>query len=516
MRIYKDMAARTPSVDAMGGQAMSNILERHELAYLQLWGSRASRKPLVIRGARQVGKSTLVREFARVARMTLVEINLERNPEFGQAFSSRDPAQVLATLTLLTGHGVTAGETLLFLDEIQAVPGALATLRYFHEEMPELHVLAAGSLLELALDEKGFSMPVGRIEYLNLGPMVFEDFLVAVGRPQLADHLRTFELAGDPLPDPVHRQYLGLLRQYWVVGGLPEAVAAYVSTTGGSQGDFVHVARIQQNLLATYRDDFGKYSHGRLRDRMRLVFDRLPAMVGRKFRYVGVSRDHRAAELADALAHLCMARVAWKVRRTAANGLPLDAEVHERYFKCLTMDVGMMCAALRLNVIDLGKEDIVLVNDGAIAEQFVGQHLLTSGSPYETPALHYWAREARNAAAEIDYLLTVGPRIVPVEVKAGTTGSLRSLHRFLAEKRCDFAVRFNADVPSLMEDTRRLADGTTISYRLMSLPLYLVGQVRRLAAEFLDSASAARWNEVRAPGNCNPSDGRHATDNTVQ
>ncbi|MDE0420438.1 MAG: ATP-binding protein [Gammaproteobacteria bacterium] len=474
---------------------MPNILERHELFHLEEWAGRASRKPLVIRGARQVGKSTLVREFARRARMTLVEINLERNPEIGQAFENADPAQVLATLSLLTGQGVRAGETLLFLDEIQAVPRALAMLRYFYEEMPGLHVVAAGSLLELALEEKGFSMPVGRIEYLNLGPMHFEDFLVAVGRPRLAEHLRTFELAGGTLPDALHRQYLGLLRQYWIVGGLPEAVAAYASTTGGPPGDFIHVARIQQNLLATYRDDFGKYSHGRLRDRMQLVFERLPAMVGRKFAYVGVSREHRAAELADALTHLCMARLAWKVRRTAANGLPLEAEVYERYFKCLTMDVGVMCAALRLNVIDLGREDLVLVNDGAVAEQFVGQHLLASGSPHETPALHYWAREARNASAEIDYVATIGHRIVPVEVKAGTTGSLRSLHQFLAEKRSDFGVRFNADTPSLLEDTRRLADGSTISYRLLSLPLYLVGQLKRLAMEVLAPGTPPRRKE---------------------
>lgn len=478
---------------------MTNILDRHELSYLKAWATRASRKPLVIRGARQVGKSTLVREFARLARMTLVEINLERNPELGQAFEIADPGHVLATLTLLTGHAVTPGETLLFLDEVQAVPRALATLRYFYEEMPDLHVVAAGSLLELALEEKGFSMPVGRIEYLNLGPMHFEDFLVAVGQPRLAEHLRTFELAGNPFPDALHRQCLGLLRQYWVVGGLPEAVAAYASTTAGPPGDFVHVARIQQNLLATYRDDFSKYSHGRLRDRMQLVFDRLPAMVGRKFAYVGVSREHRAAELADALTHLCMARVAWKVRRTAANGLPLDAEVYERYFKCLTVDVGIMCAALRLNVVDLGREDPVLVNGGAVAEQFVGQHLLASGPHYETPTLHYWAREAKSASAEIDYVTTIGPCIVPVEVKAGTTGSLRSLHQFLAEKRCDFGVRFNADRPSLMEDTRQLADGSTISFRLLSLPLYLVGQIQRLARKCLDPGGPPPREDRKAP-----------------
>lgn len=471
---------------------MANILERHELGHLQEWARRESRKPLVIRGARQVGKSTLVREFARKSGMPLVEINLERDPQMGQAFATNDPARILSTLTLMTGQTMAAGECLLFLDEIQAVPSALAALRYFYEEMPDLHVLAAGSLLELALGEKGFSMPVGRIEFLHLGPMDFEDFLVAIGRPHLAEHIRTFSLA-DGFPEALHAQYLDLLRQYWVVGGLPEAVSAYAATAAGQPRDFASVARVQQNMLATYRDDFAKYSHGRLKERMQLVFDRLPALVGRKFKYVAVSRDHRASELGDALGQLCMARVAWKVRRSAANGLPLGAEPDERHFKCLTMDVGMMCAALHLNTIDLGKENPVLVNDGAVAEQFVGQHLLASGKPYETPALHYWAREARNAAAEVDYVLPVGRHVVPVEIKAGTTGSLRSLHQFLAGKRCDFAVRLNGDVPSLLHDARRLADGSAVDYRLLSLPLYLAGQVRRLAAECLDSEPDRLW-----------------------
>ena len=489
---------------------MPGFLARHEINHLREWANRDSHKPLVIRGARQVGKSTLVREFARMSRMPLVEVNLERNPEFGQAFDTMDPAQICAALALLTGEPIVAGESLLFLDEIQAMPSALAALRYFYEEMSDLHVVAAGSLLELALGEKGFPMPVGRIEFLHLAPMSFEDFLVAVGQPQLAGHLRTCTLAEDDFPGALHRRYLDLLRQYWVVGGLPEAVSAYASSTGG---DFIEVARVQQNLVATYRDDFNKYSHGRLRDRMQLVFDRLPAMVGRKFKYVGVSRDHRAAELADALEHLCMARVAWKVPRTAGNGLPLDAEVNERYFKCLTMDVGMMCAALGLNVVELGKEDLVLVNDGALAEQFVGQELLASGPSYEAPALHYWAREAKSATSEVDYLVAIGRRIVPVEVKAGTTGSLRSLHQFLAEKRAGFAIRFNADVPSLLNDSRELADSSIIDYRLLSLPLYLARQTRRLAADVVDNQ---RDTMLGQPSTTDPVEESPVTDKAVQ
>ena len=461
---------------------MRDVLKRAELGSLKEWAAQSPRKPVVIRGARQVGKSTLVREFARSERLSLVEVNFERNPEMREAFTFPDPARILSTLTLLTGRPVIAGTSLLFLDEIQAAPEALTALRYFHEERPELHVAAAGSLMEFTLADTRFSMPVGRVEYLHLGPMGFEDFLVAMDHPELASHLRGLSLSdldGDPVPGPVHRKYLDLLRQYWVVGGLPEAIAGYVQS-----GDFTKVSRVHQSIVATYRDDFDKYSHGRLKGRIRIVFDKLPGMVGRKFKYVQVSRDHRAAELADALAHLCMARVASKVRHTSANGQPLAAEANERRFKCLYMDVGLMCAALHLDLLDLGKQEPTLVNAGAVAEQFIGQHLLYGGPGYETPELYYWAREARNAAAEIDYLMTPGRRIVPVEIKAGTTGALKSLHQFLSEKRRDFALRFNADAPSLLRDAKRLSDGTMIEYVLLSLPLYMVEQARRLAREF--------------------------------
>ena len=460
------------------------MLLRKEINELKVWAEQTSHKPIVIRGARQVGKSTLVREFARSERYSLVEVNFERNPELREAFTFRDPARILATLTLLTGKTVTAGSSLLFLDEIQAAPEALAALRYFHEELPGLHVAAAGSLMEFALADTRFSMPVGRVEYLHLGPMDFEDFLVAMGHTELASHLRGISLSdmgGEPIPEPVHRKYLDLLNQFWVVGGLPEAVSGYA----GSR-EFTKVSRIQQSIVATYRDDFDKYSQGRLRGRVQAVFDALPGMVGRKFKYVEVSRDHRAAELADALAHLCMARVASKVHHTSANGVPLAAEINERRFKCLYMDVGLMCAALRLNVLDLGRQDPTLVNSGAVAEQFTGQHLLHAGPRYETPALYYWAREARNAAAEVDYLMTPGHRVVPVEIKAGTTGTLKSLHQFLKEKKRDFALRFNAGPPSLMRDSRRLPDGSGVRFSLLSLPLYMVGETRRLVREFED------------------------------
>jgi len=463
---------------------MPQLLNRKELTYLTDWAARSPRKPLIIRGARQVGKSTLVRQFAATSGLSLLAINFERNPQFREAFVEKDPAQIQTVLGLLTEEKIVAGKTLLFFDEIQAAPEALAALRYFYEEAPDLHVLAAGSLLEFALEDAQFSMPVGRVEYLHLGPMQFEDFVEAMGHEDLVRYLQQLSLEdirAQRFPKPVHEKYLTLLKQYWIVGGLPEAVAGYVQS-----GDFSEVTRVQHSIVSTYRDDFNKYSQNSLKHRVQLVFDRLPMMVGRKFKYAHISREHRAVDLEAALQQLCMARVAARVMHSSANGIPLGAESNPRVFKTLYMDIGLMCSALNLNVLDLGKEDMSLVNDGALAEQFIGQQLLYSGSYYDTPALYYWVREAKSAAAEVDYLLTSGRHVVPVEIKAGTTGTLKSLHQFLKEKQRHFALRFNADLPSLWHDKRKLTDGSLIDYELLSLPLYLSGQAQRLMRSCLN------------------------------
>lgn len=462
---------------------MSSLLNRKELAYLADWAARPSRKPLIIRGARQVGKSTLVRQFAENSGFSFLAVNFERNPEYSGAFTSNDPAQIQTALGVLSGEKIIPGKTLLFLDEIQAAPEALTALRYLYEEMPDLHVLAAGSLLEFALEDAQFSMPVGRVEYMHLGPMQFEDFAWAMGQVELVhylQHLSLDDVRAQRFSKPIHEKCLALLKQYWVVGGLPEAIAGYVQS-----GDFAAVARVHYSIVSTYRDDFNKYSRGSLKHRVQLVFDHLPMMVGRKFKYAQVSREHRAAELDAALQQLCMARIAARVLHSSANGVPLGAESSPCVFKTLYMDIGLMCAALHLNVLDLGKEDLSMINDGALAEQFIGQQLLYSGRYYEAPALYYWVREAKSAAAEVDYLLTCGQHVVPVEIKAGTTGTLKSLHQFLKEKQCHFALRFNADVPSVWRDTKKLTDGSSIDYELLSLPLYLVGEAQRLMKAWL-------------------------------
>lgn len=465
------------------------LLKRTEIDYLRSWAAQPSRKPLVIRGARQVGKSTLVGQLAAAVQLELVALNFERNPEFREVFSRRSPAEILATIQLLIGKTVRAGAALLFLDEIQAAPEGLASLRYFQEEMPDLHVIAAGSLLEFALAEASFSMPVGRVEYLHLGPMQFEDFLQAMDQAPLLEWMRNLslgEIRAASMTRAVHEKLMDLLRQYWVIGGSPEAIAKFAENR-----DFGQVSRVHHSIVSTYRDDFAKYSHGALRERVQLVFDKLPALVGRKFKYAHVSHDHRAGELAAALDQLCMARIAYKVLHTSANGVPLGAEANDRHFKVLYMDVGLMATALRLRLMDLGRQEMTLINSGAVAEQFIGQHLLYGGPPYENPVLYYWFREAKGASAEVDYVFTQGQHVVPIEIKSGKTGTLRSLHYFLREKHRSFAVRFNGDVPTLLEDSSRLADGTSLDYTLLSLPLYAVGQMRRLLAAHLEGAEPA-------------------------
>jgi uncharacterized protein len=455
-------------------------MKRDTLDYLKTWAGRISRKPLVIRGARQVGKSTLVRMLAAEVFDGLLEINLEIDAEVASLFDSQDPRLILELLEARYGQTIDPGRTLLFLDEIQAAPELLSSLRYFFEKLPELHVVAAGSLLDFALEDHSFSMPVGRIEYLHLGPMTFEEFLIALGKEKLRDYVRGYS-PESLVPAAIHGELLRLLRRFLVIGGMPASIEAYVRS-----GEVKESAAVAQSILSTYRDDFSKYGHRVDRQRLEKVFTRIPRLVGNKFKYSHVDREERSRELRRALHLLCLARVAHRVHHTAANGIPIGAEADDRWFKVLAMDVGLMCKSCGLTSLDLeSSDDLLLVNAGAVCEQFVGQHLVHSGEPYDEPEAYCWMRQKRHSNAEVDYVLSIGPTVVPVEVKAGKTGTLKSLHMFLREKDRSFGLRFNTDTPSFLETRTCLADGGNRPFRLLSLPLYMVGQTRRLCRECL-------------------------------
>lgn len=455
-------------------------MKRRSGDYLVEWRARPDRKPLVVRGARQVGKSHTIMEFGESFPAGVVVVDFERNPEDRRLFASKDPRTILGLIEPRVGRHLVPGHSLLFLDEVQAAPEVFASLRYFHEDLPEQHVAAAGSLLDFALLDPQYSMPVGRLEFLHLGPLDFAEFVEAVhGAPRKA-YLERYEL-GDELPLSLHEQYCRYVREFLVVGGMPEAVSCFSKTRS-----FIDVERIQRSLLSTFRADFSKYAERVPATRLDSLFTKLPLFVGRKLKYAHLEPNERSRNLKVALHKLELARVAYRVQHTSASGLPLAAQVKPRDFKVIFVDVGLVSAATGVNAALAGiATDLLAVNSGALAEQFVGQHLLHSQPFYIDPQLHYWVRQERGAAAEVDYVIEHGPHVVPVEVKSGSTGSLKSLRVFMQEKRTPLAVRFNMDVPSFHEVSLPLANGASHLFRLLSIPLYLVTEVRRLCEQAL-------------------------------
>lgn len=450
---------------------------RHCLKNIRGWFEHQSHKPLVLRGARQVGKSTLVRLFSEQQEIELVELNFERNPEYTELFATKDPKAIVANIRLMMNKNLIPEQSILFLDEIQAVPKVLACLRYFYEEMPSLHVIAAGSLLDFELAAPEFSMPVGRISYMHIYPMSFTEFLRAVGEKSLAEYVEQWQV-GDEIIAPVHGKLMGLLRQNMAVGGMPEAVKAFSQSS-----DYRRCEVIKQDLMATFQDDFAKYARHQDQDLIRLSFRKAPSFIGRKVKYSEITRDTDSKRVGKALEQLNMARVVHKVLRTSANGLPLAAEENVKFFKLLFLDVGLVSTMMNVSWQVL-QQDLMLINQGALAEQWVGQELLNSLDAHQPPHLHYWARESRSSSAEVDYVIA-GDNPVPVEVKAGKTGSLKSLHLFVREKSAPLAIRLNADMPSLMQISQQQGEqqegeNEAEGCRLLSLPLYMAGQIRKL------------------------------------
>jgi len=445
-------------------------MERKYLPFLRNWLKSADRQPLVIRGARQVGKTWLVRYLAKDQNKHLIEINFEKEPKMATFFKSNDPKQILLNLGSFLGEMIDPQQSLLFLDEIQAAPELLAKLRWFAEDLPNLPVIAAGSLLDFVLEEHTFSMPVGRIGYMYMEPLSFEEFLVAGNHKTLLHFLETFQLDTE-IPEALHDKLISLFKEYMVVGGMPAAVASW-----GVRRSLTEVNQIHRNLITTYRDDFSKYS-GRIdKERLDEVMTKVPSMLGEKFVYSNVNQDVQSAPIKRAFGLLCKARVCHRVTSVHANGLPLGAEQDKKFFKAIFLDIGLCSAALGLTLDQIMLvQEINLINSGGIAEQAAGQLLRTVNPPYVEPELYYWLREGKNSA-EIDYIIQQGARRIPIEVKAGSTGSLKSLHLFMGLKKLNVALRINSDLPSLTE----IQIKDDINYTLLSIPFYLIGQIHRI------------------------------------
>ena len=446
-------------------------MKREALDYLEEWKSRKSRRPLVLRGSRQIGKSWLVRQFAKQSFDKILELNFEDNKHLADIFHL-PVDECLHLLELEFNLTITPGKTLIFLDEIQAAPEVFARLRYFYEQKPELHIIAAGSLLEFLLANSSFAVPVGRIEYMYLGPMNFREFLHACSEKKLLAYLVNWQV-DQTLPESIHLKLRRYFQKFLYLGGMPESISSWLASGQNLRESDI----IKESILKTYEEDFIKYS-GRFDPLvLQKLFHQLPLVVGRKFKYSQIMPEQRAQKVQEAYRLLQSARVTQPIYHSSANGIPLSAEQKEKTYKPLFLDCGLMLRANGLSLRDL-EQNLSLINKGALAEQIVGQFLLYSGEFFEEPQLHYWVREAKGSSAEVDYVMAIHGQVIPIEVKAGKTGSLKSLQQFIIDKKATLAVRFNDDLPSVCHTNAKGNDFT-----LISLPLYMAGEVKRLLAK---------------------------------
>ena len=392
---------------------------------LQEWKNEKNRKPLLIRGARQVGKSYIVEVFGNSEFSNLIVLNFERNPEYKDIFSSLDPIDIIERIGLFTGKKITKGKTLIFFDEIQECTQAIISLRYFYEEMPNLHIIGAGSLLEFAIKDDGFKMPVGRIQYLYMYPLSFSEFVYAFGEDTLQKYILKYENLS-LIQDGLHKKLIELVRKYFVIGGMPAVVNEYINSR-----DIYKCQKIQRSIIDTYTDDFSKYSGHSKVQYIKKVFYASAAMVGQKFVYAKVDKHIKSRELKESLELLETAGIVTRIKRTSGSGLPLEANVKSNFFKILFLDIGLLHNISGIQGESIVADDIATIFNGAVAEQFTGQEILVSQNNYKKPSLYYWAREAKNSNAELDYLIEFHGKIIPLEVKAGISGRLKSMTMFM-------------------------------------------------------------------------------------
>lgn len=421
---------------------MEQYLPRLIDSVLLEWKNGSKHKPLLLRGARQVGKSSAVRHLARQFD-TFVEVNFEKQPQLKELFSrDLDVKRITAQLSAFYGISIQPGKTLLFLDEIQMCKEAISSLRFFYEDYPELHVIAAGSLLEFALADIS-TFGVGRIRSLFMYPMTFDEFLLATGNGGLVSEKKNAS-PSQPLADLFHQKLVELFRVYLMVGGMPESVVVWAAT-----GDYLQCQQVQDEIIVSYEDDFAKYRKKTDPTLLRLTIRGVAHQIGEKLVYSRISRDYRSAQVKEALELLKMAGLITPVVHSSANGLPLGAESNDTFVKYLYLDCGLLLRILSMDLGDISSiteqiligEATELVNKGRLTEMVAGLELLRYQVFTQRHELYFWMRTEKNSLAEVDYLIARNLRILPVEIKAGTKGGMKSLYYFMKEKNIEVGVR---------------------------------------------------------------------------
>lgn len=439
-------------------------MKRDLFSYLEEWMNDPKKKPLLIRGARQVGKTWIVDYFGKQSFEHYYTINFELQPHFKSCFENLDPQEIITRIELTANTTLTKNNTLLFLDEIQECPAALKSLRYFYEKMPELGIIAAGSLLEFIDKSENISIPVGRVTNYYLPPLSFGEFLDACGEDRLRHYLSTVSI-GDTISQSIDEKCTRLLRIYLYTGGMPAAVADWITKKGFSSTDTLH-----RSLLQNYRQDFGKYGRKTSSDLLEETFMKIPGFVGSTFTYSSIDNHAQTKDLKRAVELLEKARIHTRVRATSGAGLPFYTYANAKKFKILFLDVGLFQNAMGLSSQTYLAPDLLAVYRGAVAEQFVGQQLLAMKKPFEDPDLFYWQRNVPGSEAEVDYLFQWGEKIIPIEVKSGTSGTMKSMHLFLKENKASFGVRFSMLPLSFHQN-------------ILSIPLYAIESLPGLVAQ---------------------------------
>lgn len=422
--------------------------------YLNEWKNSLTRKSLLLRGARQVGKTYTVREFGKKFEY-FVEINFESNKLARNVFDKDlEPKRILHELSIILDKQIIPGKTLLFFDEIQIVPQGILALRYFHEQMPELHLIAAGSLLEFAIQKVG--VPVGRVQFLYMYPLNFIEFLCALGHFQLIDKILNHQVS-ENISDLIHEKLLTVLANYLSIGGMPQSVACWVDKQN------LHACSdIPQNLVEAYQYDFVKYAKSFQVKYLDLLFMRIPQQLGKKFKFSQVG-EYRKRDLEPCLDLLATTGIVHKVFHSDSQGIPLGAQIDLDTFKLIFLDVGLTQFILGLKTGDWLINPLQeFVNKGYLVESFIGQELLAYENPRNKNSLYYWKRDAKGSEAEVDYVIQNKNIILPIEVKSGKGNSMKSMQLFLdSHKDSPYGVRLSTNNYSIYE-------------RIHSYPLYAV------------------------------------------
>ncbi len=409
------------------------------------WKNSVTRKPLLLRGARQVGKSSAIRNLGK-SFTHFIEINFDEKKEWTTLFeSTQNLDALLEQISIIENTPIIENETLLFLDEIQTSLPAIHLLRYFYERKPNLHVIAAGSLLEFALKDLP-SFGVGRIRSLFMYPISFHEFLLAHNEERLLE--KTKEASPIlPLPELLHQKLISYYKKFLIIGGMPEAVKSYVISK-----DLLEVQRILDDLILSIQADFTKYKKRIEPIKIAEVYANVVLQQGEKFTYTYPNATLNNQQIKEILQLLEMASLVHFVTHTAANGIPLGAEINPKKRKIILFDTGIYQRILKLDISQLlTLDNLSVINKGNIAELSIGLELIKNQSPYEKTNLYYWQRESKNSQAEIDYVIQQKEEILPLEVKAGTKGAMQSMFLFLEEKNKEQGIRISLENFSQME-----------------------------------------------------------------